>query len=1096
MSIFKDTLKKDVYDQIKAREKVISGENNHRDPLLPWYLSKNAWVRMTSFVDYSDGPVSFPGYGQVEIDEDKGNYKGDQLSKKYILQGGTLYTKQSGGKTLSQLRAGITGEGSAYGSDIDFANGTQTEWFRTYGIRPMPGITGVEMKTINAYGSVYESTVKFYVWDTHQLNELEILFMRPGYSVLLEWGWSQYIDNNGRSQVFNGGGINPFAAGLTQQKVYDQLEGLRKKHNYNYDGMLGYIKNFNWTLLPNGGFECTTTLISIGEVMSSLRIAPSSTLFEKDKNSTITADISGNKQPYYDDYETILLSLKYQAEGYRSPSSEKYTINETRFRGKFTRENFVPIGEIADKLVASGYPKEAEALRQEPYIKPLFSTEEQGLGMRYEYIQLNNWIAIMDSYFSYKFQNSDAAASKLVRFFPPGQEDYCLAGKDSISCDLSVCAVNNPLAFPEFSNVEPDYYDSSGIDPKLSQNKNSLQITAPQPVITLPAFYDNIQKVGIIGNIWVNIDLLYNTYSQMRESANGDGVILTDYVKNILGKISGALGGINDFQLSTATRDQNTLKIIDNFYLEKKSGTAGKYQLNLSGLNTIFKEVKIQSKIFPEQSTIIAIAAQNRANLGNVYNSTQVYLNAGLKDRLAPEKGQGEELNNPEENQVDPTYQKLLNFLIYLRDGVVGTSQGDEGWKIDPSLASSDGFLKSFLIKYDGDLGFKALIPFTLTVTLEGLGGFVIGEIFRVDQNILPKNYYDKKLGFIITRIFHSLNNSSWETKLETQICILDQDQFYDESGIAKLTKNLKREGFQKWVNEAKIDAILYPIFYDFIRYLFYKSLVGGIYASFERENLTPDGSVENIIENYVFDNDSDPLNKTWGGSNVHEFLSSGTEYTKKDFIRFTYDWISKYENQHATDGRLDVQFTEDYTVRQALEQIKKPTFSGIVVDTFTETYRTLLQNMEFLFLNSIEGDEVEKLFWWNGALFQNPGALYQAVTRQVEGTIQSGIVTGTRIENEGYVLNENIVKNNIDNVISSKFSSLISNYNALNTTSGAKVNTLFAPEETTLYPKLNLRDANSISRFATKITWNPNFITLGDLPYNNINNFRIPITG
>ena len=119
MSIFKDTLKKDVYDQIKAREKVISGENNHRDPLLPWYLSKNAWVRMTSFVNYSDGPVEFPGYGQVKIDEDKGNYKGDQLSKKYILQGGTLYTKDSGGKTLSQLRSGIGGEGSVYGSDID-----------------------------------------------------------------------------------------------------------------------------------------------------------------------------------------------------------------------------------------------------------------------------------------------------------------------------------------------------------------------------------------------------------------------------------------------------------------------------------------------------------------------------------------------------------------------------------------------------------------------------------------------------------------------------------------------------------------------------------------------------------------------------------------------------------------------------------------------------------------------------------------------------------------------------------------------------------------------------------------------------------------
>ena len=94
------------------------------------------------------------------------------------------------------------------------------------------------------------------------------------------------------------------------------------------------------------------------------------------------------------------------------------------------------------------------------------------------------------------------------------------------------------------------------------------------------------------------------------------------------------------------------------------------------------------------------------------------------------------------------------------------------------------------------------------------------------------------------------------------------------------------------------------------------------------------------------------------------------------------------------------------------------------------------------------------------------------------------------------YVLDQNIMKNRIDSVITSKFPNLISNYNALNAKSGAKINTLFAPETTTLYPGLILNDANSISRFATKITWNPNFIDLGDFPYNKVNTFRIPITG
>ena len=74
------------------------------------------------------------------------------------------------------------------------------------------------------------------------------------------------------------------------------------------------------------------------------------------------------------------------------------------------------------------------------------------------------------------------------------------------------------------------------------------------------------------------------------------------------------------------------------------------------------------------------------------------------------------------------------------------------------------------------------------------------------------------------------------------------------------------------------------------------------------------------------------------------------------------------------------------------------------------------------------------------------------------------------------------------------KFPSLISNYNALNTKSGAKINTLFAPETTTLYPKLILNNADSISRFATKITWNPNLMDLGNIKNRDINTFRIDI--
>jgi hypothetical protein len=116
----------------------------------------------------------------------------------------------------------------------------------------MPGITEMSLRTIGAYGSLFETTVKFYAWDINQLNELEILFMRPGYSVLLEWGWSQYIDyddnfikeytpSSGTNKIltvedirptaFNGVTINPFE-NLSQDDVYLKLEALRKKYKH------------------------------------------------------------------------------------------------------------------------------------------------------------------------------------------------------------------------------------------------------------------------------------------------------------------------------------------------------------------------------------------------------------------------------------------------------------------------------------------------------------------------------------------------------------------------------------------------------------------------------------------------------------------------------------------------------------------------------------------------------------------------------------------------------------------------------------------------------------------------------------------------
>ena len=941
MSIFKETLSDTIQTQLQARQNVISGDNYTRTNLLPWYLSKNSWVRMTSFVNYTSGVVDFDGKGKIETKGD-GHYKDDQLSKKYILEGGTLYTKTNGTDVERALRKGLLTADGVYGGNIDARpDGTaDSKYYRTFGIRPMPGITGIDLRTIGAYGSLFETTVKFYAWDVNQLNELEILFMRPGYSVLLEWGWSQYLnydDKNNTSksalklsdiypEVCKLGTINPFD-NLTQQDVYDKLEALRLKYKHNYDGMLGYVKNFNWKMMKNGGFECTTTLISMGEAINTLKISSNANEIHAPASSIDASDIDKRKY-IYDDYENILISLKSISETTNKFDylNNKTVIDENEYRGNWDyNKNYVGRGTIQQKLTDNGWAKVADNLSKQPVLKPLVKGDDQNPskhGSYYEYISLDVWVAIMESYFNFKVtDNKDKSGkNKLSKIYPPDVNDYCLACKDSISTDPSVCLVSNPFAFTiEFPFVAPTEYSNIalGIQPPIytvqSNGDNTLGVDT-STLSTFPSFYDDTAKAGLLGNIYVNIDLLLNEFKNVKNSANDEGVNFMVYTQNILNKISNALGGLNNFKFSTAGRDQNINRIVDLYYLEQNVDP--KYELDLMGLGSICRNVDIESQIFQEQSTIVAIAAQSRANLGDIYNSTQVYLNAGLEDRIALSKYQGKENQDTSGKSNDYFYQKLFDFLVYVRNYVIG----DQNFAIETDSAGNIPytFLKQFMMKYNGELNFKALIPFKLKITLDGIGGIVVGQIFRVKQNILPKNYYDKNLGFIVTKINHELTNNDWATTLETQICVLDQQDFYDASGKHKLTANINREGFGIAVNQAFVEGLFYPILVSFLEALTYESIAGYIWASTSDKNKT--GLVK-IVSEYLTKNDTGDFKTYWNNKNTKVFIdSSANVATISDFRGYVIEYVDLFKKAYPTE--INTPLSTDITLGQALDSL------------------------------------------------------------------------------------------------------------------------------------------------------------------------------
>jgi hypothetical protein len=974
MGIFKETLADSIQTQLRARTLIVRGVNDdnpnnisrdNRSGLLPWYLSKNAWVKMSSFTDYNDGRVYFDGSGSVLVDTSKGNYDDDKLSKKYVLFGGSLYFQSGSNISQETLRFGVATPSAVYGGNIDRAgkSGVNHPYFRQMGIRPMPGITGVELRTLGAYGSIFETTVKFNCWDSHQLNELELLYMRPGYSVLLEWGWSQYLDYNDsltnakstlredaiKTQSYIGGTIDPFGTKLTQDIVYKQLQSLREKYRHNYDGMLGYVKNFKWKLRRDGGYDCETVLISMGEVINTIKMSTNSNTLRNDASLNLT---KVNDSYTYDDYENILLSLKALQE--RLLPGDFQSINESQYSGSWNYDiNYVNPKDVEEKLKKSKYPDQAKRLADQPYFKYVISDPDGDsyVGSKYEYITLDVWLAIIGSYCNLKQKSKSGEVSDVVRLLVPTDTDYCLAGPDTISIDAGVCLVKNEGAFakefgvlsipdfnPKVSGANPPIFYRSGDTTYVITNEENLQ------------FFDKTAKNGKLKNILLNIDLLLGIYRSIKSDDYDNGVVMVDYIKSVMHKVSTSLGGLNNFIVSTAGLNQNQAQIVDTYYLNKQPKDTF-YEFDLLGLGSICKNVDIESQIFENQSTIVGIAAQSKANLGDVYNSSQVYLNAGLTDRLSKEKGQGDEITSENakyflNTQESSFYRKVLQLMVYARDYMVGyggnvsigPTQSPSLLNLltgnvstskflinqnDRSLSTPSTLLKQSLLRFDGDLGFKALIPFKLRITLEGIGGIVVGQIFRIKQNVIPKNYYDKNLGFVITQINHSLKDNQWETTLETQICILEDKRYLDFNDF--ITQD--RGGFKTFVEKIKAIAILYPILVDFIKFQTMKSLVGYLYATTNNFTFT-----ENIDE-YLLDYKQGDVTKYWE-NNIQGFLNPTTPPQNSfpigdfgDFVKsWTNNWLSIYGNAETTPGsgilNKDILFTDTQTIEQILNII------------------------------------------------------------------------------------------------------------------------------------------------------------------------------
>jgi hypothetical protein len=263
-----------VNDQIKVRQEV-HGKKNRTTDELKYLNTRNAWIKMASSVSIDEDRLKLlKNGGSNELLN--GIYEGKNLALKNVLFGGlSSFGKIFKNKTdkeievfEKQYRSGIEGDRykRAYG-----VGGTSQ-----FGYSPMPGIIDMEIKCLNR-GSVKKMTLNIKCHNKAQFDVIDVLYLRLGYSVFVEWGYDKYLDNKGNLKNMGSTLIDrEFWLDQYDQSDYSKwlpvIENQRNKTSGNYDGAFGVISNFSWTFEQDGTYNVRVDITSLGDIIESLKV--------------------------------------------------------------------------------------------------------------------------------------------------------------------------------------------------------------------------------------------------------------------------------------------------------------------------------------------------------------------------------------------------------------------------------------------------------------------------------------------------------------------------------------------------------------------------------------------------------------------------------------------------------------------------------------------------------------------------------------------------------------------------------------------------------------------------------------------------------
>jgi hypothetical protein len=575
----------------------------------------------------------------------------------------------------------------------------------------------------------------------------------------------------------------------------------------NYDALYGFIKNYSWKAKPDGGYDCSVTVISIGEILESLKInyaesdtdVPSNGVFR-----TETAEL-GTTVPFSTD---LNLAKSYSQNKLAGVINELYLILKSKLSNYESQSITLSDGVLYDcfrfDLTIENAPEQVT--------KSDFDNNTQ------IYITLESLVKLLNRHILLQDQNKNPISALSVtegdHMSNPDALLLCLGNKYQVSTNPFICQIKNPA-----------YNDPTALGFEEGWNGDFTAIISIIEGLGKSYWYNDTYEttqLGIIGNIYVNLSYVYSLVTsadlESQDKKEKNEILLFDFLKNLLNGINSSIGNVANLDVFVDPQDSKA-RIIDVNYADSNSreeAWKNCFTFELQNTKSIVRSYSFESQIFPEQSTIIAIGAQAEGgaldeNVETLIDFNQKLIDRVVEKRISPTKADKETGSDKEkiaaekEKNLKENY-KIINGYFNQIDadwyeeyfglfGGAGDFDVEDASKYSSALRD---IINNFTTLLKDDNKNRGIIPTKLSLTVDGIGGLIIGNIFKIPEDLTPRGYKGigagpTKLAYVITGLGHSVKDNDWVTNIEAQFIILDEPK--GKKTTTSQTREIKKEG-------------------------------------------------------------------------------------------------------------------------------------------------------------------------------------------------------------------------------------------------------------------------------------------------------------